>query len=133
VESGGAIGTQLLQQMDDQLDALIEQWTKTLLNNLDDPMTQKNVTELLQASDRLVIESFVTSRELPEPVDANFVQTLKTVLAGLQKVSITKAALLKVVTDLGPTTPDEIKKVLTGYVDSLTKGKDANKVRIVVE
>ena len=34
----GAIGSQLLQQMDDQLDTLIQQWTKTLLNNLDDPM-----------------------------------------------------------------------------------------------
>lgn len=133
VESGGAIGTQLLQQMDDQLDALIEQWTKTLLNNLDDPMTQKNITELLQASDRLVIQSFVNSRELPEPVDANFVQILKTILAGLQKVTITKAALLKVVTDLGPTTPDEMKKAIVNYVDSLTKGKDQNKVRIVVE
>ena len=132
-ESGGAIGSQLLQQMDDQLDTLIEQWTKTLLNNLDDPMTQANIKELLQESDRAVIQSFVNSRELPEPVDANFVQILKTILAGLQKVTITKAALLKVVTDLGPTTPDEIKKAIAIFIDSFTKGKDPTKVRIVLE
>ncbi|HMP71244.1 MAG TPA: DUF6079 family protein, partial [Pirellulaceae bacterium] len=133
VESGTAVGSQLLQQMDDQLDALIEQWTKTLLNNLDDPMTKANVHELLQQGDRAVIQAFVETRELPEPVDANFVQILKTVLAGLQKVTVTKSDLVKVVTDLGPSTPEEIKKALSSYIDSLTKGKDPSKVRIVVE
>ena len=96
-------------------------------------MTQANVKELLQEADRAVIQSLVNSRELPEPVDANFVQILKTVLAGLQKVTFTKAALLEVVTDLGPTTPNEIKKAITIFIDSLTKGKDPNKVRIVLE
>lgn len=133
VESGTAVGSQLLQQMDEQLDTLIEQWTKTLLNNLDDPMTQSNVRELLQASDRAVIQTFIESRELPEPVDANFVQILKTVLAGLQKVTVTKSDLIRVVTDLGPSTPEEIKKALSSYIDSLTKGKDPSKVRIVLE
>lgn len=73
------------------------------------------------------------SKELPNPVDGNFVQTLKTILAGLQKVPVKKADLLKIVSDLGPSTPDEIKRSVSDYVDSLTKGKDPNKVRIVLE
>jgi len=119
--------------MDEQLDRIIEQWTKTLLNNLDDPMTQANVKELLHEDDKQVIQSFMDSKELPDPVDGNFVQTLKTILAGLQKVSVKKADLLKIVTDLGPSTPNEIKQAVSDYVDSLTKGKDQNKVRIVLE
>jgi len=126
-------GSQQLDQMDDQLDRIIEQWTKTLLNNLDDPMTEANVKELLHEDDKQIIQSFMASKELPDPVDGNFVQTLKTILAGLQKVPVKKADLLKIVADLGPSTPDEIKRAVSDYLDSLTKGKDPNKVRIVLE
>jgi len=129
----GVSGSQQLDQMDEQLDRIIEQWTKTLLNNLDDPMTQANVNELLHEDDKQIVKAFMDSKELPEPVDGNFVQTLKTILAGLQKVSVKKADLLKIVSDLGPSTPNEIKQAISDYVDSLTKGKDQNKVRIVLE
>jgi succinate dehydrogenase flavin-adding protein (antitoxin of CptAB toxin-antitoxin module) len=129
----GVSGSQQLDQMDEQLDKLIEQWTKTLLNNLDDPMTQANVNELLHEDDKQVVKAFMDSKELPDPVDGNFVQTLKTILAGLQKVSVKKADLLKIVSDLGPSTPNEIKQAVSDYVDSLTRGKDINKVRIVLE
>jgi len=129
----GVSGSQQLDQIDEQLDRIIEQWTKMLLNNLDDPMTQANVKELLHANDKQVIQSFIDSKELPDPVDGNFVQTLKTILAGLQKVPVKKSDLLKVLSDLGPSTPDDIKRAVIDYVDSLTKGKDPAKVRIVVE
>ena len=129
----GVSGSQQLDQMDEQLDRIIEQWTKTLLNNLDDLTIQANVNELLHEDDKQTVKAFMDSKELPEPVDVNFVQTLKTILAGLQKVSVKKADLLKIVTDLGPSTPNEIKQAVSDYVDSLTKGKDQNKVRIVLE
>ncbi|HDR47185.1 MAG TPA: ATP-binding protein, partial [Geoalkalibacter subterraneus] len=126
-------GSQQLDQMDEQLDRIVEQWTKTLLNNLEDPMTQANIKELLHEDDKTVIQSFMASKELPEPIDGNFVQTLKTVLAGLQKVPVKKAELIKLVSNLGPSTPEELKRAISDYVDSLTRGKDINKVRIVLE
>jgi hypothetical protein len=126
-------GSQQLDQMDEQLDRIIEQWTKTLLNNLEDPMTQANINELLHEDDKTVIQSFMESKELPEPIDGNFVQTLKTVLAGLQKVPVKKAELIKLVSNLGPSTLEELKRAISDYVDSLTRGKDINKVRIVLE
>ncbi len=126
-------GSQQIDQMDEQLDRIIEQWTKTLLNNLEDPMTQANINELLHEDDKTVIQSFMESKELPEPIDGNFVQTLKTVLAGLQKVPVKKAEFIKIVSNLGPSTPEELKRAICDYVDSLTRGKDINKVRIVLE
>ena len=129
----GVSSSQQLDQMDEQLDRIIEQWTKTLLNNLDDQMTQADVNQLLQDDDKKVIQSFMDSKELPDSVDGNFVQTLKTILAGLQKVSVQKADLLKIISDLGPSTPDEIKRAVSNYVDSLIKGKDPSKIRIVLE
>ena len=119
--------------MDEQLDYLVEQWTKTLLNNLDDPMTQANVKELLHEGDRRIIQSFIDSKGLPDPVDGHFVQTLKTVLSGLQKMPIKKEEFLKIISILGPSTPNEIKQAVNDYIDKLTKGTDQAKVRIVIE
>jgi len=129
----GVPGSTQLDQMDEQLDQIIEQWTKTILNNLDDPIMQTNINELLHEDDRKTIQIFIESRELPEPVNGTFVQTIKTVLAGLQKVSIKKTDLLETIFAMGPSTPDEFKRAIGGYVDSLTKGKDPAKVRIVLE
>lgn len=125
--------SQQIDLMDGQLDHLVEQWTKTLLNNLDDPMTQANVKELLHEDDRQIIQSFIDSKELPDPVDGHFVQTLKTVLSGLQKMPIKKEEFLKIISILGPSTPNEIKQAVNDYIDRLTQGTDQSKVRMVIE
>ena len=125
--------SQLLDQLDDELDKLLEQWTSTLLNNLEDPITQANINELLQSDDKEQVINFIKSKDLPENMDSNFVQILKTILAGLQKVSIKKRDLLTKISRLGPASPDDLKKMLNAYIDELSKGKDTQKVRIVLE
>lgn len=126
-------GSDKLQQLDDELDKMLEQWAATLLNNLEDPITQANISELVQGDDKKLVQAFIDSKELPDVVDSNFTQTLKTILAGLQKVVLKKSDLLTKVSDLGPATPDDLKRVLNSYVDELAKGKDPQKVRIVLE
>ena len=121
-----------LDQLDEQLDKLTEQWIQTLLNNLADPMTQANISELLHEDDKKIIQSFMEEKSLPEPVDAGFIQTLQTVLAGLQKVEVKEEELLATISALGPATPDEFKRAVSDYVDNLTKGNDPAKVRIVL-
>jgi DNA-directed RNA polymerase subunit F len=123
----------LLTQMDEQLDQIIGQWTATLLNNLGDPVTQENIKELLHKDDRKLIQDFIATKELPQPLNNNFVQTAKTVLSGLQKIQIKKSELMEKLAEIGPASPDELKALLNEYVDSLTRGKDPTKVRIVLE
>ncbi|WP_419591626.1 DUF6079 family protein [Thiolapillus sp.] len=130
-ESGHA-ASRALDQLDEQLDKLTEQWIQTLLNNLADPMTQANISELLHEDDKKIIQSFMEEKSLPEPVDAGFIQTLQTVLAGLQKVEVKEEELLATISALGPATPDEFKRAVSDYVDNLTKGNDPAKVRIVL-
>ncbi|WP_367344573.1 DUF6079 family protein [Methanomethylovorans sp.] len=57
----------------------------------------------------------------------------KKVLSGLQKVSIKRSELVEKLAETGPVSPDEFKTLLSEYVDNLTRGKDPNKVRIVLE
>jgi hypothetical protein len=126
-------GSQQLDQMDEELDRIIEQWTKTLLNNLEDPITQANM-DLLKIDDREPLEAFIKSKELPVPLDSNFVHALKEVLSGLVKVTVKAQELQQALqVTAGPATPAEMKKRFEEYIDQLTKGKDPAKVRIVME
>lgn len=133
VETGTVASTQTIDQMDAQLGAMVAGWTSTILRNLEDPITQANM-DLLKNDDREPLKDFIKSRELPDPLDSNFVHALKEVLSGLVKVAVTVQDLQTAlqVTD-GPATPTEMKKRFEEYIDQLTKGKDPAKVRIVVE
>jgi len=132
-ESGTAAGPQVIDQMDAQIDAMVKAWTTTILNNLEDPITQANM-DLLKIDDREPLEAFIKSKELPVPLDSNFVCALKEVLSGLVKVTV-KAHELQLALQAadGPVTPVEMKKRFEAYIDQLTKGKDSAKVRIVIE
>ncbi|HHW1952236.1 TPA: DUF6079 family protein [Pseudomonas aeruginosa] len=133
VETSTAVGPQMIDQMDTQLDAMVAAWTSTILSNLEDPTTQANM-DLLKSDDREPLEAFIKSKGLPVPLDSNFVHALKEVLSGLVKVTVKAQELQQAlqVTD-GPATPTEMKKRFEAYIDQLTKGNDPAKVRIVVE
>lgn len=126
-------GSQVIDQMDAQLDTMVKAWTSTILSNLEDPITQANM-DLLKIDDRDRLEDFMKSRELPMPLDSNFVYALKEVLSGLVKVTVKARELQRALQAAdGPATPAEMKKRFEAYLDQLTKGKDQAKVRIVME
>lgn len=133
VETAGTGGSKMIDQMDVQLDNMLEGWTSTILGNLDDPITQANM-DLLKIDDREQLKAFIKSKELPEPLDSNFVHALREVLSGLVKVPI-KAQDLQIALQVtgSPATPAEMKKRFEEYIDQLTRGKDPAKVRIVIE
>ena len=130
---GASNAAAILNTLDDELDRMLENWTKALLSNLEDPITQANM-DLLKIDDREPLEAFIKSKELPVPLDSNFVHALKEVLSGLVKVTVRAQDLQHAlqVTD-GPATPAEMKKRFEAYIDRLTKGTDPAKVRIVLE
>lgn len=133
VESPKGAGSQVLDQLDERLDVIRKNWMETLLDNLEDPITKGNL-DLLKKDDKKKIDQFTNSRELPLPLDNNFVQVLKEALSGLTKVAIKTTDLQKALqVSGGPATPEEMKKRFDAYVDTLTKGKDPAKVRIVLE
>ena len=124
---------QIIEKMDDDLDNLIKKWTSTLIDNLEDPITQTNM-DLLRNDDRKSLASFIKSRELPDPLDANFVHVLKEVLSGLIKVAVTTSDIQEALNiESGPVTPVEIKKRFNEYIDQLIRGNDPAKVRIIIE
>ena len=123
----------VLDDLDDELDALLTSWTQTLLTNLEDPTTEADL-DLLKPESKNLVNDFIEKQALPNEFDQGFIHALGEVFSGLQKVPVKtdnlRAALLS---GGSPATPAEMKKRFEGYLDELTRGKASDKVRIVLE
>jgi succinate dehydrogenase flavin-adding protein (antitoxin of CptAB toxin-antitoxin module) len=119
--------------LDEELDKLVENWTQTLLTNLEDPTTKGDL-DLLKPEQKKLVNGFIKKRVLPDEIDQDFIHALQEVLSGLEKVSVNTADLrTALLTGGSPATPAEMKKRFEEYLDALTKGKEPGKVRIVLE
>ncbi len=132
-EPPAAPAATMLDALDGELDKLVENWTQTLLANLEDPTTKGNLS-LLKPEPRKLADDFIKKRTLPDDLDQDFIHALQEVLSGLTKVSVKIADLRDALLAGGsPATPAEMRKRFEEYLDGLTKGKEPGKVRIVLE
>lgn len=132
-ESPAAPAATMLDALDGELDKLVENWTQTLLANLEDPTTKGNLS-LLKPEPRKLVDGFIKKRTLPGDLDQYFIHALQETLSGLTKVSVKIGDLRDALLAGGsPATPAEMRKRFEEYLDRLTKGKEPGKVRIVLE
>ena len=123
----------VLDDLDDELDTLLASWTQTLLTNLEDPTTKGDL-DLIKPEPKNLVNCFIEKQALPDEFDQDFIHALGEVLSGLQKVPVKTANLRAALLSGGsPVTPVEMKKRFEEYLDELTKGKEPDKVRIVLE
>jgi hypothetical protein len=123
----------VLNNLETELDELVKSWTQKLLDNLEDPTTQRNL-DLLKPESRKLVDAFLEERKLPDELGQDFIQALKEVLSGLVKVVIKPEDLRSALLEGGsPVTPEEMKKRFEEYLEELTKGKEPGKVRIILE
>lgn len=132
-ESMGASGVAVLDQIDQQLDSLLENWTKTLLDNLDDPTAKKSI-KLLPAEQKEAVNAFVKSKSLPDKIGNDLVQGMQQALSGLIAISVKFADLLDALSDGGaPCTVEQIQTRFEEFVQKITRGKEPAKVRLVID
>ena len=132
-ESIPARAGDVLTNLDDELDTILCGWTKTLLANLDDPIISEQVA-LLDSVEGRVVSAFIESRKLPEDLDHSFVHGIRTLLSGLTKVVIATGDLRDALISGGsPATIDDVTARFEDYLSERAKGKERDKVRIVLE
>jgi len=123
----------LLDSLDGELDNLVDNWSQTLLTNLEDPTTKENLN-LLKPEQRSLVDGFIEKRTLPEELDHEFLHALQEVLSGLTKVPVKLDDLRGALLAGGsPVTPLEMRKRFEDYLAQLIKGMEPAKVRIVLE
>ncbi|MGI9861911.1 DUF6079 family protein [Moorella naiadis] len=122
-----------LDALDQELDQLLDTWTRTLITNLEDPTIRENLA-LLQPGARQRIEAFLQARALPEHLDRGFIQAVREVLSGLTKVLIKSEDLRAALLAGGsPATIPELRQRFENYLAGLTVGKDPARVRVILE
>jgi len=115
-------------------DKLVENWTQTLLTNLEDPTTRERIKKALSSNQKKVVQAFLHRKALSEDISHEFLNAIKEALTDLALVSINVADLRTALLSGGsPVTPAEMRKRFEEYLDQLTKGKEPGKVRIVLE
>ena len=116
-----------------ELEKLHKSWTKSLLNDLADPVIQGNF-ELLKAAQKKLLKDFMAAKELPDEISTEFLTAIQQALSGLAKLPVRLEDLKKALfPDGSPATPAEFKQRLNEYLEQLLKGRDANKIRFVIE
>ena len=133
-EPTNAAASKVLDDVDHQLNRLVEEWTRAVLGNLEDPTVMGNIELLTDSKGKAALHAFLTDRILPTSIETAFVKALQEALSGLQKVTLNKDDLLTALLRGGvPCTVGELRNRFDAYLAELNKGKDAAKVRIVVE
>jgi hypothetical protein len=114
-----------------ELEDLLDQWEDTLLDVLDDPMVKKKIG-LLDDNQKKLLEDFKSGK-----ITLNKSNTLPIRNAiidlhkGLEKLELTVDALKT--TFSKPMTPDAAIEAFKKYIDEITKGKERNKIRIILK
>ena len=132
-ETTVVVAGRTLAHLDEKIDELLVDWTRTLLTNLDDPAIRENLP-LLKPAQRERVTQFMKTRELPDPLDPEFIEALQECLSGLVKVVVRAEDLRAALLSGGsPARPDELKRRFGRHLDGLTKGQEPAKVRVVLE
>lgn len=121
-----------LNLLEDNLNNLYKEWNNILINSLDDPLILDN-KNLLTKEQQEVIDDVIIKKSLPEVIDTFFVQTFNTLFSELDKVNINIDDLENIILSMGPCTVSELKNRLISFVDNISKGKDIEKLRIIVK
>ena len=121
----------LLDDIEDQIESLVNEWTTTLLNTIDDPIVLGEKRYLEDAQQRK-IDAFVESGKLPSRVDDKFIEAIEALLKGFEPVYIEGSDLVQELAKLGPSTAADFKKKLDSIIAGYVAGKDPENLRIIV-
>jgi hypothetical protein len=121
-----------LDNIENRIDDLIAEWTKTLLDTISDPIVASQ-KEYLTADQKKAIDDFESSGELPKRVDDFFVKAITALLQGFEPVVIDTEDLLQKLEELPPLDETAFAAKIKDILGAYTKGKDTSKLRIVVK
>lgn len=121
-----------LDNIESRLDSLLEEWTKSLLDTISDPIVASQ-KEYLSDAQQNVIDEFMATKELPKRVDDFFVKAIQALLKGVEPVVVDADDLIEKLTMLPPLDERAFRQKVSELIGGYTKGKDAGKLRIIVK
>lgn len=121
-----------LDEIEERMDNLLAEWTKTLLNTINDPLVLDQ-KKYLTADQQSALDAFLKKKTLPDKIDSFFMGAIEALLQGFEPVTISVNDIIDKLDAIGPCDVDTFKACVTAMVDGYTKGKEKEKLRIVVK
>lgn len=121
-----------MDNIESRIDKTTEEWTKTLLDTISDPLVVGS-KEYLSKEQKKEIEEFINTKTLPNKVDDFFVNTIKQLLQGFEPVVIDASELVTKLENLPPMDEVGFNQKLSNIINEYIKDKDKSKLRIVVK
>ena len=103
------VQSKTLEELDQDLEALLINWTETLLTNFNDSEIKSNI-KYLREEHKLLIEEFISRKEISLPVNLKLIDAINELLQGIEKVSISVNDLELMMNNGNPLTIDELKR-----------------------
>lgn len=114
-----------------ELTELLGNWQQTLKDTLEDPMVKKNMSLLDPTQAKLLKDYESDTVKLQKDNALAIRNAIMSLHKGLEKIELSldgmKATFNK------PLTPDEAIEAFKAYVDSISKGKERDKIRIILK
>lgn len=121
-----------LDEIEDRIDNLLNEWTATLLNTISDPLVLAQES-FLSKEQQKAIKTLISDKKLPDKIDQFFINAAQALLKGFEPVSISASEFIDKLDAIGPCDVNTFKTKLNEIVASYITGKDNDKLRIVVK
>ena len=121
-----------LDELDEELESILSNWTETLLTNFNDPVVKESIG-LLEDKQKQLIQSFIENQEFTMPISIDLINAINIVLKGIHQEKIDVEQLVKVVGDGNPITVQEAKQNFDKLLRALVGNNDENRVRLTVK
>lgn len=123
----------IMETLEEDLEKLHSNWTGIIIENLNDPSAKSNL-ELMSPKQRASIDTFIQTKQLPNPITNEFVQAVNDAFQGLIKIELTTDDIKSTLLEGGvPCSVDEFAKRFTNMLDEKCIGKDKQKIRVIVK
>jgi hypothetical protein len=120
-----------IKHLKQELSGLLEQWEEMLKEMLDDPMVKKKIDLLAQPLVQLLDDFKSGKINLTKDNALKIRNAIMDLYRGLEKVELSLEGMKT--TFNKPLTPDEAVEAFKTYIDQVAKGKERDKIRIVLK
>ena len=123
---------QSLEELEEQVQALLDNWTSILLGYFNDPEVKENIN-LLKPEQQRLINELLNKKEFELPIDLQLIHAIKELLQGIEKVQITMEGLKKALGNGNPITVEEARRGFERLLSNSIGSQPTNRVRIMLE
>jgi hypothetical protein len=122
-----------LDQIENNLSKLLEDWMKSIVEYLEDPTNQETI-RLMEPSEQQQISEFLRAHDLSTFLSDSFIAVLNEALSGLVKKEVSKEEIgSRLLGDGKPMSLQELRDNFEKFLSELTKGEqEPDKIRVIL-